>query len=771
MSRAEAEAVVVRRRKRRSSRWMRAERRRRVLTKIGLCWQALPGFFLALADMLGVPSGLHAAYMTALCARGGDVRWSMAGSAAAMVLRLLWGLSPRWEMLATLAIMYFLPAFIKGCGTAKLMACTAFSLLPTLGVALADGMPALIILALASMAVGALSAPVFLRAQEALHHSRPLDCLEDRLAVGYLGVMMLCGGGRMLLIGMNVGVLGASALTLLCAMCLGTGAGVVLGMVSGLVLAMQGLPMMLSIALSIGGFLAGMAHMLGRRGVTSLMFCAGAVGVMILSGTAGVGCALSAAAAAIVVALLPRRRLEAAQLFFRRFLSAQPVSGDAYAASALAAWEKTVAAMAEAVPSPVDEEESRAGQWWRDRLCAGCPEEEQCTCMLTERACQQAELVWESRAAETAVWQDARETLRGLGCARLYHLRENMELLRLEDMEERRKIARICTQRDMLVTHLSAMSGAARRFAMLSAGDSWWDDMSARRLRKALSELDYPASVMYVRRVQGHARAAFSLHSASGAKKQAQELRVLASRVLEAPMALISCDDDRVELTEQPLMQVEYAVAARGYKGGEHNGDTAWAGLMQDGRFLAALSDGMGHGRQAAKESYQTVNLLRLCLDAGYTRAQTLTAVNGMMLMAGRGERFSTVDLLTIDLWNGQAALDKMGAAGSYLIQGGALTCVTGDALPLGILETVESRSSVVRLRAGDAVILMTDGVEDAFSNKAALEEAVRLCALEPTAQEAADALLLRVQEASAGERTDDQTVIVLRLTQAAQEA
>jgi len=769
MSRAEAEAVV-RKRKRRSSRWMRAEQRRKTWMRICLCRQALPGFFLALADMMGVPSGLHAAYMTALAARGGDVRWSLAGSAAAMVLRLLWGLNPRWEMLLTLGIMYFLPQFIKGCGALRLVLCTAFSLLPVLGTALADGMPAVIILALACMAVGAMSAPVMLRAQEALAHGRPLDCLEDRLAVGYLGVMMLCGGARMLALGMNVGVLGASALTLLAGMFLGMGAAVALGMIAGLVLAMQGLPLMLSIALSIGGFLAGMAQVLGRRTVTCLLFGAGAAGVMILSGTGGAGCALSTAAAVLVVMLLPRRTVEAAQLFFRRFLPSQLASGDAYAASALAAWEKTVAAMAQAVPSPMDEEESRGEQWWHDRLCAGCPEEENCLCMLSERACQQAERVWTARNSTPEIWRDALENLRGLGCARLYHLRERMELMRQEDQEESRKIARICTQRDMLVTHLTAMSGAARRFAMLSAGDSWWDDMSMKRLRKALSELDYPASVMYVRRVQGHARAAFSLHSAAGAQKQAGELCTLASRVLDAPMMLISCEEDRVELAEHPLMQVESGVAARGYEGGDHNGDTAWAGLMQDGRYLAALSDGMGHGKQAARESRQTVELLRLCLDAGYTRTQTLTAVNGMMLMAGRGERFSTVDLLTIDLWSGQAALDKLGAAGSWVVQGGALSCVTGDALPLGILETVESRSCVVRLRAGDAMILMTDGVEDVFPNRAALEEAVRRCALEPSAQEAAQLLLSLAREAASGERVDDQTVIVLRLLQEAPE-
>ena len=98
-------------------------------------------------------------------------------------------------------------------------------------------------------------------------------------------------------------------------------------------------------------------------------------------------------------------------------------------------------------------------------------------------------------------------------------------------------------------------------------------------------------------------------------------------------------------------------------------------GQLQDGRFVAALSDGMGHGNQAAMESRQAVELLRMCLDAGYDRAQTLTAVNGMMLLVGQGERFTTmVDLFLLDLWTGKASLDKLGAAGSDPMQAEGLS-------------------------------------------------------------------------------------------------
>ena len=289
--------------------------------------------------------------------------------------------------------------------------------------------------------------------------------------------------------------------------------------------------------------------------------------------------------------------------------------------------------------------------------------------------------------------------------------------------------------------------------------------MSADRLRRRLSELAYPATLIYARRVEGHAQAAFELHRAAEAARQAEELRAMASQVLDVPMEIARTDEERVLLRETPLWSVEAGMAACGLDGGTENGDTYWLGRLGDGRYLAALSDGMGHGKCARKESAETVTLLRLCLEAGYTRPQALTAVNGMMLLASGGERFSTVDIAAIDLWTGHAALDKLGAAAGRLVRGRSMMDLTGDALPLGILETVESRTSLVRLRDGDKLWLMTDGVEDAFGDKAALDGAIRLAMSEKTAQAEAEGLLRLAREASAGGRKDDMTVLVMRIT------
>ncbi len=763
--------AIVRTKKRSVDRWMPGERMRKAqetaLRAVNIAGQVLPGFLLSFADVMGIPSGLQAAWMAALAVMGESLLWPAGGWVLALVMRLVWGLPLRLELLLTLGVMLLAPLVIFRRGAWAMMGWTTLSLLPTAVLGIFTGTAADGLRGIACVAVSALSAPVMLRGLRALQSGKPMDGMEARVALGYTVGMLLCGGGRMLLFGLNLGVLGAAWITLCMGLYLGVAAGAVTGMASGLVLALQGLPVNLSVALGVGGFLGGMVQSLGRRWLTCVCFALGSALTTLLAGAAAQGGLWAVLAASAVMVLLGRTPAEAVQALFRRFVAERPSAGDAYAASALASWEKVVEAMARAVPSPVEGEEKRDGAWWKEHLCAGCQEEEECPCMLTEKAVHQAEAVWADRQQDEEAWSQALDKLRGLGCGRLYQLWQGMEEMRQAEAVKARQIQKACYQRDMLVTHMEAMAGAARRFAQLSSGESWWDGVSAKQLRKRLSELAFPATLVYARRVQGHAQAAFELHRSLEADAQAQELREIAAQVLDIPMDVAKVEEARVLLTETPLWVVESGMAACGVDGSRENGDTYWLGQLADGRYLAALSDGMGHGALARQESGQTVTLLRLCLEAGYTRAQTLTAVNGMMLLASRGERFSTVDLVTIDLWTGQATLDKLGAAASRLLRGRSMTELTGDALPLGILETVDSRTCMLRLHAGDELVLMTDGVEDAFAGKTELDDAIRDATSEPSAQAAADRLLRMAREAQGG-RKDDMSVVVLRMSKTA---
>lgn len=772
--------MVLRPHRRKKVRMLDAPRRRLLPTReqvgrvLRLLGEGAPGFLLSMADLLGIPSGLYASYCTAMAALGRPYGKAMAGAVAAMALRWLCGMPPRWECLITLTVLLAAPFAVHRRTNPVLMGFTALAVLPTAVAGFMGSTALVMVTSAAAVPVSALSAPLFYRGIKALTESaadasRRMESMEERVCVGFVAAMLVCGGARLMLLGINLGALAASLIVLCAAMYLGVGAGCVAGMLAGVTLALQGLPVLLAVAFALGGFLAGILHTLGRRPLSCAAFLLGSLLPMLLSHTAGVGCGMAAAAGAAAGVLAPRGLYERGQRFFRLFLTSRATPGDAYAASMLSAWEKTVDAMALSVPLPGGREAPHDPAWWESKLCEGCPEITRCGCMHTELAAGKAETVWDCREADEPIWQSALEELRGLGCQRLYYLRQSMEYLRQEDAQERRSIRRAMDQRDMLVTHLTAMAGAARRFAMLSGGESWWDDVTARRIRRELSDAALPVQLSWVRRVQGHVQAAFELRFITGARKQAENLCVLAGNVVGAPMEVSRVDGDRVQIAEMPLLTAECGCASAciGVESEENCapcGDTVWFGRLQDGRYMAALSDGMGHGERAALASQQTVELLRLCLDAGYTRAQTLTAVNGMMLLSGQGERFSTVDLLTVDLWSGQAALDKLGAAGSWLYQGGTLRQFTGDALPIGIIEHVECRECGLRLMDGDAVILLSDGVEEAFANRSELENAVRLSLNEASPEAAAHTLMQAALNAEGGCRRDDQTVAVIRL-------
>lgn len=747
-------------------RWISRQRTLRAASAAGdFALRMAPAFFLSFADLLGMPSGLHIAYLVACGSCGASMLPGLVGTAAAIGMRLYWRIPVYWFLCISAALAVGAGRLVRGRQNAWIMAAVGAALMPLVAWGVIYGSAEEELLCMASLLISALSAPVMLRAISTVRSGRCFNSLDVRVAIGWLLGLMVSGGGRMLVGSLNVGVLLSAVLTCGMAMYCDVTAAMITGLCGGMALSMMALAPSLAVCMALGGLMAGLARSLERRWLTCLGFAGTVAAMMSVSGATGMGCLEAALAAPLLLLLLRGDPGQAAQRFFHRFLNSEPMQGDTYASQTLGAWRQTMGDMAKAVPSPRQEMAERDPAWWRRHLCADCPDAAQCETMLSDMACQRAEEIWQLRGGEDEEWQQALEGLRGLGCGRLYCLRSGMDHLRTEEAIHASWVKRACFQRDMLVTHLEAISDAAMRFSQLSACASWWDEATASRLKQRVSETALPVQVQYVRRVGGHAAVSLELLHPGSGKSYANDACRLCSEVLNVRMAVDVLAEDKLILRERPVYAVCVGVSGDGR--GKVTGDAACTCRLSDGRLMAALSDGMGQGQRAGEESSLTVNLLRLCMEAGYSRTQTLTAVNGMMLLETGGERFATADLVTIDLWNGEATLDKLGSAGSWLMRGSTLAELTGDALPIGILETIESRSSIVRLRPGDRMLLMTDGVEDAFEDRAALEEAIHDALREPYAQDAAELLLHTAQRAGANRTPDDRTVLVLQVEKA----
>ena len=190
-------------------------------------------------------------------------------------------------------------------------------------------------------------------------------------------------------------------------------------------------------------------------------------------------------------------------------------------------------------------------------------------------------------------------------------------------------------------------------------------------------------------------------------------------------------------------------------------GDSHLACMLDGERLLVLVSDGMGSGDAARRESAGAVRLLGRFLRAGAASGLAVETVNALLLNRGGDDMFATVDMLILDLSTGEAEFTKLAACPTLIAREGRVRRVEGGRLPLGILERVSPGTNRARLLPGDVLLMATDGVMDAVGEQA-------LEALLQEGEEDMPSLTRRAlalaERACEGGRRDDMTVVCLRV-------
>ncbi len=193
-------------------------------------------------------------------------------------------------------------------------------------------------------------------------------------------------------------------------------------------------------------------------------------------------------------------------------------------------------------------------------------------------------------------------------------------------------------------------------------------------------------------------------------------------------------------------------------------GDSALITRLSDGRWLAAVSDGKGRGDAAARESCAALAVVNRLLGDGVRPESALEIANTILQLRGDDEMYATLDVMLIDPESGRADSYKLGAAPSVLVSGGRARMITGSALPCGILADVSAAHRLARLRDGDRLIMLTDGVCD-FSDDDQRRSLMSLsCALlSDSPDSAAERLIARMRAKYS--LKDDAAVVVIDIS------
>lgn len=187
---------------------------------------------------------------------------------------------------------------------------------------------------------------------------------------------------------------------------------------------------------------------------------------------------------------------------------------------------------------------------------------------------------------------------------------------------------------------------------------------------------------------------------------------------------------------------------------------------LNNGRYMMALSDGMGTGPSAAIESNSAITLLEKYLEAGFDRDIALKSINSAMSLKSPDDNYTTMDLCLTDLYTGEAEFIKIGAASTFIKRfDGTCESIYSTTLPIGILSDIDIEPKLVQLSHGDIVVMITDGVEEAGGSG---DENWVISALQEiesrNPQQVAEELLAKAVEKNNGVKRDDMTVLVSKI-------
>ncbi len=216
-----------------------------------------------------------------------------------------------------------------------------------------------------------------------------------------------------------------------------------------------------------------------------------------------------------------------------------------------------------------------------------------------------------------------------------------------------------------------------------------------------------------------------------------------------------------IMIDESEIFEIEQGYARAGAS--EESGDNFKCFMPGGGKFVITLSDGMGTGKRASLESQAIVELLDSFLRAGFDKHTAVRLINSIMVLKSENDSFATLDMCIIDLHTGEVEFIKTGAEPSFIKQGRNVETVRAASLPVGLMPEMEVSTFARKVKEGDTIVMITDGVETKEGGDKWIKGFME--SVNPTsATDLAQRLLERAIEEMGGKPYDDMTVISLKI-------
>ena len=196
------------------------------------------------------------------------------------------------------------------------------------------------------------------------------------------------------------------------------------------------------------------------------------------------------------------------------------------------------------------------------------------------------------------------------------------------------------------------------------------------------------------------------------------------------------------------------------------SGDSILQIRLNDGKYLLAISDGMGSGPDARKSSQIAIKMLERLLMSGFDKNTSVDLINTTILNANE-EIFATLDIAIIDLYNGKIEFIKNGACPTYVKNKKKVQIVKSLSLPAGILNDINLTIYDKDIEEQDVLVMCSDGIIDSnieYKNKELWVKYILEDIETNNSQKIADLIINEALDNGYGICKDDMSIIVCRL-------
>ena len=197
------------------------------------------------------------------------------------------------------------------------------------------------------------------------------------------------------------------------------------------------------------------------------------------------------------------------------------------------------------------------------------------------------------------------------------------------------------------------------------------------------------------------------------------------------------------------------------------SGDSTIQTRLEDGKYLLAISDGMGSGPDARKSSKIAIKMLERLLETGFNKEVALKLINSIISNNTEDDMYATLDVNILDMYKGNMEFFKNGACPTFLKRRNEVDILKSVSLPTGILDNIDLVEYNQDLQEGDIIVMCSDGIIDSskeYKNKELWVKYILEELETDDAQRIADIILNEAIDNDFGKEKDDMTVIACRI-------